>query len=56
MIFFIFLLAIPKYEGKQNSEYPRSGLKAMSLEERKIERPKVSVNNGQYKRLDQFIS
>ena len=38
-------------------EYPQSGLKAMSVErekgERKKERAKVSVNNGQYKRLDQ---
>ena len=37
---------MPKYEGKL-PEYPRSGLKAMSVEREK-ERAKVSVNNGQY--------
>ena len=50
--FFIFILAMPKYESEQNFSFlsiPESGLKAMRVgEERKKERVKVSVNNGQY--------
>ena len=39
LILFIFLLVMPKYEGGDFIFlYPRSGLKAMSVEERERER------------------
>ena len=54
-----FLLVMLKYEGKQKfqpTEYPRSGSKAMSVEERKKESSIFSVNNGQFICLNQEIT